>query len=106
MAAGSGPNAVVVSPDGAHVYVANGGYPFGPGSVTVYDVGAGGALTLEASATVEGNANALAISRDGGSLYVAGSTACCGDVDFLDQFSVNSSTGALTAKPKDADAPG
>lgn len=98
VAAGAGPSAIVVSPDGAHVYVVNGGYPFGSGGISVYNVGAGGALTSEAGAAVEGNANTLAISPDGSSLYVAGNDPCCSDADFLDQFSVDSSTGALTAK--------
>ena len=100
LAAGEGPTAVVVSPDGAHVYVTSGGFPFGSGSVSGYDVGAGGALTPDfgASVAVEGNANTLAISPDGKSLYVAGNVAEGGDVDFLDQFSVDPSTGALTAK--------
>ena len=100
VAAGQGPTAVVVSPDGAHVYVTSGGFPFGPGSVSGYDVGAGGALTPDAGASVsvEGNANTLAISPDGSSLYVAGNAPTGSDVDFLDQFSVNPSTGALTAK--------
>ena len=60
-----------MSPDGGSVYVAN-----GSGSVSQYDVGAGGALSPKSPATVAtaGFANGVAVSPDGGSVYVTNGT--------------------------------
>ena len=73
VATGEGPLDVAVSPDGQSVYVANSNYPYGPGSVSQYDVGSGGRLSPKSPATVAAGdrANAVAVSPDGGSVYVA-----------------------------------
>jgi DNA-binding beta-propeller fold protein YncE len=72
--AGSYPQAVAVSRDGESAYVTN--YdPSVPGgnSVSQYDVGTGGALTPKDPPAVQAGSGAtgLAVSPDGGSVYVA-----------------------------------
>jgi DNA-binding beta-propeller fold protein YncE len=62
--AGDRPRGIVVSPDGAHVYVANSS----SGTISVLDVGPSGALT-PASTTSAVGALSLAISPDGRHLY-------------------------------------
>ncbi len=49
---GNGPSAVVVTPDSSSVYVTNEQVTSGPGGVSQYDVGPGGALTPKATPTV------------------------------------------------------
>ena len=52
MATGAAPLGVAVSPDGGSVYVTNFGIPPTSGSVSQYDVGAGGTLSPKTPATV------------------------------------------------------
>jgi large repetitive protein len=92
---GERPNAIAVSPDGKSVYVANqaGGLVF-LGSVSQYDVGAGGALAAKAPATVPaGNSPfGIAVSPNGKSVYVANTSS-----DNISQYDVGAG-GALAAK--------
>jgi YVTN family beta-propeller protein len=68
------PFAVAVSPDGHDVYVTNhGATPDVPGTVSQYDVGAGGALAPKSTPTVTAGNDPqwVAVSPDGESVYVA-----------------------------------
>ena len=88
------PVSVAVSPDGKSVYTANfAGIPRVPGTVSQYDVGAGGALTLKMPATVAAGVGTtdVAVSPDGKSVYVTNES------DALFQYDVGP-TGALTPK--------
>ncbi|HTN25390.1 MAG TPA: PKD domain-containing protein, partial [Solirubrobacteraceae bacterium] len=90
VAAGTGPTAVAVSPDGASVYVAN----FDGNTVSQFGVGAGGVLTAKAPATVATGAEpqGVAVSPDGASVYVTNGLA-----NNVSQFDVGAG-GVLTAK--------
>jgi DNA-binding beta-propeller fold protein YncE len=71
--AGIQPAAVAVSPDGKSVYVANSETPNGAnGSISEYNVGAGGTLTarIPAAAATGVFPEAVVISPDGSSVYV------------------------------------
>jgi 6-phosphogluconolactonase (cycloisomerase 2 family) len=97
-------NAIAISPDGAHLYVASGG-----GAVAVFARNANtGALTfVEAEKNGQGGVSGLAVGRDvvvspdGAHVYVLGHTP--GDVV---TFARDSSTGALTFVEKDEDGAG
>ena len=67
VAAGTTPNAIVVSPDGRSAYVANNG----SANVSQYDVGDDGALTPKSPPTVGAGTNplAIAVTPDGKSVY-------------------------------------
>jgi DNA-binding beta-propeller fold protein YncE len=58
---GSGPIGIAVSPAGTSVYVTNFGSPFTSGSVSQYDVGAGGTLSPKSPATVAAGAGPAAV---------------------------------------------
>jgi DNA-binding beta-propeller fold protein YncE len=97
--AGSGPpNSIALSPDGRSAYVSTNELYDTPeieAAVLEYSIGAGGSLTLRASAPLPPNADpgALAVSPDGRSLYaldIAG-------VGAVIQYSVGTG-GALTLK--------
>jgi DNA-binding beta-propeller fold protein YncE len=92
---GSGAGAVAVSPDGASVYVANGG------GVSQYDVGAGGALSPKNPLVVAGRLDprAVAVSPDGQSLYVAESPYFYPAVGDVSQYDVGAGGGALAEEP-------
>jgi YVTN family beta-propeller protein len=70
---GDEPSGVAVTPDGRSVYVANFGDPTsGGGSVSQYDVGSGGELSLKRPRSVSAGSHpvAVTVSSDGGSAYV------------------------------------
>ena len=72
--AGSQPVAIAVSADGKSVYVANADSD-GPGGISEFDVGSGGALTPKATASVAGGDRpaAIAVSPNGAGVYVTNS---------------------------------
>jgi 6-phosphogluconolactonase len=73
LGAGDTPGDMAVTPDGRSAYVANSGDPgLGGGSVTQYDVGAGGALSAKRPEMVLAGRNpaGVAVSPDGQSVYV------------------------------------
>jgi DNA-binding beta-propeller fold protein YncE len=77
---GSDPFGTVVNPDRASVYVIN----HGADSIAQYDIGADGALSPKAPATVAdtgSNANGIAISPDGSSVYVANGSGLVSQYD-------------------------
>jgi YVTN family beta-propeller protein len=90
VATGSRPVGVAVSPDGKSVYVTD----YGGGSVSQFDVGAGGTLAAKSPATVAtGNApHDVAVSPDGRSVYVTNAND-----DTVSQFDVGAG-GTLAAK--------
>lgn len=94
VATGSEPTQVAVSPDGHNVYVANYGTgAAGTGSVSVYDVGSGGVLSLAATVTTGlSEPSGLAISPDGASVYVGDS-----GTDSIVEFN-RSASGTLSLK--------
>ena len=79
-----------MSPDGQSAYVAN----VSSGSVSQYDIGAGGALSPKNPATVAAGTfpNGVAVSPDGGSVYVTN----IGD-DSVSQYDIGAG-GALSPK--------
>ena len=97
-----GPTDLIVSPDGANVYVAS-GVPGTIGSLSTFDRAAGGALTYEGCAsgglskcaeTSDAGlvgASGVAISPDGKSVYVAAETS-----NAVARFSRNTTSGALS----------
>jgi DNA-binding beta-propeller fold protein YncE len=92
--AGADPIGVAVSPDGKSVYVANNSQFAPAGTVSQYDVGAGGALAPKTPASVAAGIGpeSIVVSPDGKSVYVADQEE--GDVF---QFDVGGG-GALTPK--------
>ncbi|HWD85114.1 MAG TPA: beta-propeller fold lactonase family protein [Solirubrobacteraceae bacterium] len=85
----SEPEQLAVSPDGKNVYVANAT----SGSVSVFDVGSGGTLSLAQTVTTDlSGPTGVAVSPDGTSVYVADS----GDTEIV-EFN-RASDGTLTAK--------
>jgi 6-phosphogluconolactonase (cycloisomerase 2 family) len=71
--AGTTPNGITLAPDGAHLYIANGG-----GNVSVFAIGSDGLLTLVPASGASQNPTAagtnpvaVALSQDGQFLYVA-----------------------------------
>ena len=72
VAAGMGPFAIAISPDGKSVYVAN-DLMNGAGAISQYKVGPGDALTPMSPATVAGanEPTGIAVSPDGKNVYVA-----------------------------------
>ena len=91
--AGSEPVQIAVSPDGHNVYVANSAISGGTGSVSVYHVGSGGALTLTQTVTTGlVQPSGVAVSPHGGSVYVAD-----GQTQNIVEFN-RASDGSLTAK--------
>jgi DNA-binding beta-propeller fold protein YncE len=95
VAAGTAPIAVAISPDGHSAYVANFTGGEVNGSVSQYDVGAGGLLSAKAPATVPVAPKpvGIAVSPDGRSVYVTG-----GEVNGrVSQYDVGAS-GALSVK--------
>jgi DNA-binding beta-propeller fold protein YncE len=95
VAAGTAPIAVAISPDGHSVYVANYTGGEGPGSVSQYDVGAGGLLSPKSPPTVPSalKPQRIAMSPDGRSVYVTG-----GEVNGrVSQYDVGAG-GTLSAK--------
>jgi DNA-binding beta-propeller fold protein YncE len=74
VAAGTAPIALAVSPEGKSVYVANFTGGEGNGSISQFDVGAGGLLSPKTPATVESAPKpvGVAVSPDGRSVYVTG----------------------------------
>jgi DNA-binding beta-propeller fold protein YncE len=90
VAAGTGPQGVAVSPNGASVYITN----VNSGTVSQYDVGAGGALTPKSPATVATGTGpqGVAVSPNGASVYVANFNS-----NSVSQYDVGPN-GALTPK--------
>jgi 6-phosphogluconolactonase (cycloisomerase 2 family) len=88
---GDAPIAIVVSPDGKSVYVAN---AFG-GGVSEYDVGTGGVLVPKTPATVLAGVSpqGIAMSPDGMSVYVTNF-----DDATVSQYNVDPLTGVLSPK--------
>jgi trimeric autotransporter adhesin len=86
-AAGHGPNGITVSPTGPYVYTAN----FGTNDVSLYSIGAGGALTFVASVAAGAGPAAIALNPAGTFAYVA--NFLDGDVS---QYSVSAADGSLT----------
>ena len=86
-AAGHGPNGITVSPTGPSVYTAN----FGTNDVSLYSIGAGGALTFVASVAAGAGPAAIALNPAGTFAYVA--NYLDGDVS---QYSVSAADGSLT----------
>jgi 6-phosphogluconolactonase (cycloisomerase 2 family) len=97
VAAGVGPIAIAVSPNGRFVYVAN----EDAGTVSLYTVGAGGALAAVTADTVRAGVapDAIALSPNGRYLYVANQYAgkASQDLGGVSQFKVGAG-GALTAQ--------
>ena len=90
-----GPEGIVVSPDGKHVYVVNSGHSISSkdGSVAELTVGAGGALspaTLPPSVLAGEAPFGIAVSPDGSSVYVTND-----EEDTVSEFSVGAG-GALS----------
>jgi DNA-binding beta-propeller fold protein YncE len=95
VAAGVGTFGVAVSPDGGSVYVTNILGPPEPGTISQYDVGADGALVPKSPPAVADTGSfpgGLAVSADGGSVYVLN-----GGSDDVSQYTV-SAGGALVPK--------
>jgi DNA-binding beta-propeller fold protein YncE len=91
MGAGDVPAQMALSPDGMSAYVANfGDQGVGGGSVTQYDVGAGGSLQPKRPGLVLAGANpsAVAVSPDGQSVYVTDSGTVGAGNGTLYQFDV------------------
>ena len=94
VATGDGPTGVALSRDGASLYVTNRGPAETVGSVSQYSVGANGALSAKSPATIGAGVepNAIAVSRDGASVYVANLRGSA-----ISQYDVGAG-GALSAK--------
>ena len=94
VAAGIGPFAIAISPDGQSVYVAN-DLMNGAGAISQYTVGPGDALTPMSPATVAGanEPTGIAVSPDGTYVYVADNVVTGGAG--VSQYTVGAS-GALT----------
>lgn len=92
--AGSEPTFVAVSPDGKNVYVVDRNGGIAAGAVLQYDVGSGGVLLPKTPTSVAAglNADGIAISPDGKSVYVSNNQSS--DVS---QYDVGSG-GALSPK--------
>ena len=96
VAAGVNPLGVAVSPDGQSVYVTNNGYNIpSQGTVSQYNVGAGGKLSPKSPPTVAAGTapRALAVSPDGRSAYVVNL-----DADSVSQYDIDPASGALSPK--------
>jgi 6-phosphogluconolactonase (cycloisomerase 2 family) len=93
--AAPGAHGVVVAPGDRSVYVAN----QDAGTVSQYDVGAGGALTPKTPAGVPAGAGAsgVAVAPDGRSVYVTNLEA-----GTVSQYDVDPANGTLAAKSPDA----
>jgi DNA-binding beta-propeller fold protein YncE len=92
--AGANPIAIAVNPDGNSVYVTNAGSGVSSGTVSQYDVGAGGALSPKSPATVPAGDGpvGIAVSPDGHSVYVPNN-----DSTDVSQYTVGAG-GALSPK--------
>ena len=83
-----GLNDIIVSPTGPYVYTAN----FGTGDVSLYDIGAGGALTFAVTVGAGTGAASIALNPAGTFAYVA--NYFDGNVT---EYSVSAVDGSLTA---------
>jgi fibronectin-binding autotransporter adhesin len=83
---GRGPDGVVVSPDGRYVYVAN----RTTGNVSILDTNTNATVGIT---SVGSQANGVVVSPDGTALYVTSQGAS----DRVNFFTINTSTGMLTA---------
>ena len=94
VAAGTGPFAIAISPDGKSVYVAN-YISNGPDGISQYTVGPDGALSPMTPATVAGGDGpaGIAVSPDGKSVYVTNDNVI--GPGAISQYSVGP-TGALS----------
>lgn len=88
---GNQPDAIAISPDGRHVYVANGG----DNTVSQYTVGSGGELSPMTRPTVAAGTNptGIAVSPDGKSVYVTDAND-----NTVSQYDVGAG-GGLVPKP-------
>jgi DNA-binding beta-propeller fold protein YncE len=95
---GDTPAQAVVSPGGDSVYVTNGGHPGTHGSVSQYDVDADGALSLKQPHTVSAGSYpaGVAVSPDGGSVYVTDSGGPVSGNGAIYQFDVDGNDGTLS----------
>jgi DNA-binding beta-propeller fold protein YncE len=101
--AGDAPAQAVVSPDGESLYVTNSAaQPATTGSVFQYDVGAGGTLSPKDPRKVPSDAGShplgVAVSPDGGSVYVTDFGGPRLGAGAVYQFDVDESDGTLSAK--------
>ncbi|TYB64751.1 beta-propeller fold lactonase family protein [Nonomuraea sp. PA05] len=88
------PISAVATPDGRHLYVADGGLLLsGSKSITTYDIGAGGVLRHRGEVDAHKSPVAMALSPSGRRLYVSNI-----DSDDVSGFAVDPG-GALTALP-------
>jgi len=83
----AGPYALATDPTGSYLYVANDNHS---GSVSQYDIGAGGALSSSATTTSPAGGFPLAIAVSGNNVYVASSND-----DDISQYAIGL-TGALS----------
>jgi 6-phosphogluconolactonase (cycloisomerase 2 family) len=94
--AGRNPASITVDPSGKYAYVAN----FGDGTVSQYTIGAGGALTAMAKATVAAGTNPYSVTVDplGQYVYVANEGG-----NNISQYTIGTPSsltpGALTVMP-------
>jgi 6-phosphogluconolactonase len=98
VATGTGPGDIAVAPDGKSAYVTDAS----SNEVSQYDLDpTSGALSPKTPATVPtglstGAPQSVAVAPDSKSAYV--SVACCPTTDFVSQFDIDPTTGALSPK--------